>query len=778
MVYWLLNLPCYEKAFVTFISSLFLAAFEVMAGFIPANETILGLSSDNWQNGSLFPQTQDRLDTAYLGLDSQSNVNLTIYPNNIAGITFPVEGLDIVWTFTLAQSIFDPSNYHIGVYCMYPLSGQYDMLPRGLFYLLLIFSLIFRRHNWLATAALGTAMTYAAVSAVHMLALVTNFDFGTPQSDLPKGWNINSSKGYGDVDVFGIYPILSAAAIMLTPILNWSVSVRANEAQMVVVYWGALVFAALVPAWLYNNNIKEWWINFPVSFVVCPYSAAATHPDCGPSMNITTESFVYCQCADFCGLLGPATPMRKHANMVPSLERTISELANYSRPLQNLYRFDEFVLAVIVAQGILGLIESQFSQAEVRNLVFRVLYAEPRDFIILLFEGERQEKLLKKLGMQNASQKPMTSLRWKLQFHFARLVAAAFFVFAVFFAVLALAVFVTNVITQEIYLTFWPVSERSDAVGAWSIWVGAAFVIIAAIIVRYHASWMKSLVVLFRAFWRVVAWADNERHVRFQSNDPEPEKVRHRVKAFFSEVAIPFVHGWYSTRRAFWTLSYTMQTFAEWFNDPIELSKQTRRKAELIANNVRELSCPDCQCRMCRRHRESGDVEDEGLEKRRQNSSIGERLVGGIHKLYTVKKVSRMKGEDTEGDETESKEMEPMADYDLPQVTATSTFSLPLIVEEGRSTSAVQSRQSYARQNSDTSHTFTVLHKSLRSRSESTHSSEGLLSGNESSEPILGTETLTSEPVDESQDATELQGLRASMISQASTSGYGRLPSR
>jgi hypothetical protein len=777
MVYWLLNLPCYEKAFVTFISSLFLAAFEVMAGFIPANETILGLSSDNWQNGSLFPQTQDRLDTAYLGLDSQSNVNLTIYPNNIAGITFPVEGLDIVWTFTLAQSIFDPSNYHIGVYCMYPLSGQYDMLPRGLFYLLLIFSLIFRRHNWLATAALGTAMTYAAVSAVHMLALVTNFDFGTPQSDLPKGWNINSSKGYGDVDVFGIYPILSAAAIMLTPILNWSVSVRANEAQMVVVYWGALVFAALVPAWLYNNNIKEWWINFPVSFVVCPYSAAATHPDCGPSMNITTESFVYCQCADFCGLLGPATPMRKHANMVPSLERTISELANYSRPLQNLYRFDEFVLAVIVAQGILGLIESQFSQAEVRNLVFRVLYAEPRDFIILLFEGKRQEKLLKKLGMQNASQKPMTSLRWKLQFHFARLVAAAFFVFAVFFAVLALAVFVTNVITQEIYLTFWPVSERSDAVGAWSIWVGAAFVIIAAIIVRYHASWMKSLVVLFRAFWCVVAWADNERHVRFQSNDPEPEKVRHRVKAFFSEVAIPFVHGWYSTRRAFWTLSYTMQTFAEWFNDPIELSKQTRRKAELIANNVRELSCPDCQCRMCRRHRESGDVEDEGLEKRRQNSSIGERLVGGIHKLYTVKKVSRMKGEDTEGDETESKEMEPMADYDLPQVTATSTFSLPLIVEEGRSTSAVQSRQSYARQNSDTSHTFTVLHKSLRSRSESTHSSEGLLSGNESSEPILGTETLTSEPVDESQDATELQGLRASMISQAGTSGYGRLPS-
>src|SRR5204863_5930148 len=122
------------------------------------------------------------------------------------------------------------------------------------------------------TAALGTAMTYAAVSAVHMLALVTNFGFGTP--DDPQGWNIQSSAAYGDVDVFGIYPILSAAGILLTPILNWSVSVRINEAQMVVVYWGTLVFSALVPAWLLNNYVKLWWINAPVSFALCPSSAA------------------------------------------------------------------------------------------------------------------------------------------------------------------------------------------------------------------------------------------------------------------------------------------------------------------------------------------------------------------------------------------------------------------------------------------------------------------------------------------------------------------------
>src|SRR2546423_15209886 len=200
------------------------AALEVMAGsgvITPDNDTILGFAG--WDNGSLFEQTQSNFDTAYLGLDHLSNVNLTVFPNNIAAISFPVNSLNVTWTLTLAQSIFDPSNYRVGVYCIYPLSGQYDVLPRGLFYLLLIFSLLFRRHNWLATAALGTAMTYAAVSAVHMLALVTNFGFGTP--DDPQGWNIQSSAAYGDVDVFGIYPILSAAAILLTPILNWSVSV-------------------------------------------------------------------------------------------------------------------------------------------------------------------------------------------------------------------------------------------------------------------------------------------------------------------------------------------------------------------------------------------------------------------------------------------------------------------------------------------------------------------------------------------------------------------------
>jgi hypothetical protein len=745
-----------------------LGLLEAMAGaggVISANNTIL--VNNDYYNGSLFAQTNSSTDTAYLGLDQQSNINLTIYPNNIAAISFPVEGPDIVWTFTLAQSIFDTSNYRIGIYCQYPLSGQYDMLPRGLFYLLLIFSLLFRRHNWLATAALGTAMTYAAVSAVHMFALVMNFDFGTP--DDPKGWNINSSKAYGDVDVFGIYPILSAAAIMLTPILNWSVSIRANEAQMVVVYWGALVFAALVPAWIYSNYFKPWYINFPEAFALCPTSAAAIHPDCNQNnTSFNSESFIYCQCVDFCGLLGPSTSMRRHANMVPALSRPISELANTSQPLMNLNQFNAFVLAVIVVQGILGLIESQFTQAQVRNLVFRVLYAEPRDFIILLFEGQRQETLLKKLGMENASTKPATSLRWKLQFQIARLTAAAFFVLALFFAVLALAVFVTNLVTTEIYLAIWPVSEYSDAIGAWSSWVGATFVMIAAVIVKYHAAWVKSFVVAFQAFWRLVAWAANERHARFQSNDPEPETVRLRVKAFFSEISIPLVHAYYSTRRALWTVGYTIRTFVEWFKDPIKLSKQTRRMTEERAKSARKETCPNCECRMCRRLREEGADDDEASEKQRQNSSVGEKLVGGLERLYTVKRVSRL----------EDEEMKSIPDYGLPLVTTTSAISLPMPEEDGSPTSLAQPRQTYVRQNSDSSTQFSISRKPVRLRSESAHESDAPLLSHNSSELALGSDRFTSEPVDKHRSLTEFPDLTASEMPKGGNSGYGRLPSR
>ena len=57
-------------------------------------------------------------------------------------------------------------------------------------------------------------MTYSATTAVHALALLTQFKW----KDGPR--NIESSQDYGDPDIWGTYPILLAAPVMMTPILN------------------------------------------------------------------------------------------------------------------------------------------------------------------------------------------------------------------------------------------------------------------------------------------------------------------------------------------------------------------------------------------------------------------------------------------------------------------------------------------------------------------------------------------------------------------------------
>ena len=68
---------------------------------------------------------------------------------------------------------FRPQIFSYAISCTYPISGQYGFLNRLLFYLLLLFALIVRHHSWLAAAALGTAMAYAASAAVHAVALLT-----------------------------------------------------------------------------------------------------------------------------------------------------------------------------------------------------------------------------------------------------------------------------------------------------------------------------------------------------------------------------------------------------------------------------------------------------------------------------------------------------------------------------------------------------------------------------------------------------------------------------
>jgi len=72
-----------------------------------------------------------------------------------------------------------------------------------------------------------------------------------PLDDLinPQSYKVEE---FGDLDLQGIYPILVASCIMLTPILNWSVEIRVH-ARAIAVCWGLLMFTALIP-----TLVKVW----------------------------------------------------------------------------------------------------------------------------------------------------------------------------------------------------------------------------------------------------------------------------------------------------------------------------------------------------------------------------------------------------------------------------------------------------------------------------------------------------------------------------------------
>ena len=145
--------------------------------------------------------------------------------------------------------LFQPSVFSYEQLCIYPISGQYGFLPRLLYYVLLVFSLILREHYWLSTAALGTAMTYAATASVHAFALLLRYRYRAPAWD-NLDWIYLRADQLGDIDLQGIFPILVAGSIMLTPILNFSTTVRHHEAHSVIVFWGVLLFCAMVPTFV------------------------------------------------------------------------------------------------------------------------------------------------------------------------------------------------------------------------------------------------------------------------------------------------------------------------------------------------------------------------------------------------------------------------------------------------------------------------------------------------------------------------------------------------
>lgn len=547
------------------------------------------LAQQGWINGSLFSQPNWSDVAVYPANDHEQHVYLTIFANNWTSLSFNASDPTITYGLAIAASLFDPNVQRLQILCVDPLSGQYDVLARGLYYLLLVVSFFFRRHSWLGPAALGTAMLYAAISAVHLFVLISLYRFGYPPGLLGLPWDTGSSQAFGDVDLFGITAILAAAGVMLAPILNWSTSVRTHESQAVIVYWGILIFAALTPAVIYQARWyrDDWYFNVLPSFAACPKGISS---DCDFSFNSTLldiESYNRCQCTDFCGLLGPSAPLRSSTNMVAFLGRKVADKGVEKDAFWSLLKINLFALAFIILHGTVGILTCRSSQAGVRNALFR-----------LLNKGAA--------GLQK------TTLR-KLQTFFAKFVAANFYVFAILGALICPMVFVVTIVVNELLVNALPVSEHSDAVGAWSSWVAATFVLLAGGVARYHDAIMASLTTGLKATGRLVGFGKRKTPPRQSTSKGKP--FRGRINLFLHYAFSLGVHIWSTIRFGAWSIKVWFTMFCEWWKHAETLSQL--HSQELDSLWVNTPGRPVCNCGICELDTE--DKGDDSAEDRSPN---------------------------------------------------------------------------------------------------------------------------------------------------------------
>ena len=147
-----------------------------------------------------------------------------------------------------------------------------------------------------------------------------------------------------------------------------------------------------------------------------------------------------CQCNDTCGAVSIAgIPFRKDTAVQAWLVHDKTTALLQTNSYLVVYTVNFLFLAFIVCQGMLGLIESQWTPAEMRNWIFRITG-----------------------GIDTYHGRTFAS---KCRYFFGKVIAGNFYVWAVLGAIICPAVFVSSVIVDEILAWGYPVNESFDAIG-------------------------------------------------------------------------------------------------------------------------------------------------------------------------------------------------------------------------------------------------------------------------------------------------------------------------
>ncbi|KAL8826269.1 MAG: hypothetical protein Q9191_003908 [Dirinaria sp. TL-2023a] len=394
-------------------------------------------------------------------------------------------------------------------------------------------------------------MTYAASAAVHAFALLVRYNYSIHEFDPTK--RAYEPDAYGDLDLQGLFPILVASCIMLTPILNWSIEIR-EHARAVAVYWGLLMFAALVPT-LYKvfRGIVPF-LDYD-QMVTCAVNASAgctfDAVIAGDGQNLVSSNFYSkCNCNDTCGAASPRAAFRKDQGLQAFLVSDSTFRLNMKDSVSVVYILNLAFLCFIIVHGVLGILEVQYTQAELRN----------RMFVWLAGKAPYGDRI---------------GLAARVRYRFAKFMASSFFIGAIVAAVICPAIFVSSVIINEIVTWGYPVGERADGVGQWSTYVGAAFVLIGAIIQRYHLAWRHALILSLSKAQDLIQWTFTGGKTKFPLGGSKNERTKENsilqnIGDFLKQCARPFTHAIGSMSRSWRRVREEWTDFILWWRDPID----------------------------------------------------------------------------------------------------------------------------------------------------------------------------------------------------------------
>ncbi|KFZ16275.1 hypothetical protein V502_05193 [Pseudogymnoascus sp. VKM F-4520 (FW-2644)] len=141
-------------------------------------------------------------------------------------------------THVSARAASDDTPIDQQVSCVYPLSGQYGLLPRLLFYLSLVLTVTIRRSNWLVVGAFASAMTFSATAFVHIIIIFATH-WGRPP--------------ILDLDVLGIYLMSKVSVSMYPSMIVFQSGGENGMGEILVGWWYVIMF---ITSWVAANILS------------------------------------------------------------------------------------------------------------------------------------------------------------------------------------------------------------------------------------------------------------------------------------------------------------------------------------------------------------------------------------------------------------------------------------------------------------------------------------------------------------------------------------------